>query len=162
MCFWLVSVHCVCAFFDLRYPGVHQSSSGSGEHQRGGCWTLPRHEWERRALWVGESKKKKTPFIHNRSPVMQTRVSFTSLALDTSDLFYWIHYFTAVLEKPSFSLYNMHQNCVLSKNVRRNHKRQLESRFPNADKKTTVRQNKYVFLFTEPHIPWKNSLSSAT
>lgn len=48
---------CVRALFDLRYPGVHQSGSGSGQHQRGGRWTLPRHEWERRALWVGESKR---------------------------------------------------------------------------------------------------------
>lgn len=46
---WLVCV------FDLRYPGVHQSGSWSGQHQGGGRWTLPRHEWERRALWVGES-----------------------------------------------------------------------------------------------------------
>lgn len=45
----------VCCVFDLRYPGVHQSGSWSGQHQGGGRWTLPRHEWERRALWVGES-----------------------------------------------------------------------------------------------------------
>lgn len=49
----------VCALFNPRYPGVHQSGSGSGQHQRGGRRTLPRHEWERRALWVGESKKRR-------------------------------------------------------------------------------------------------------
>lgn len=30
--------------FDLRNPGVHQSGSGPCQHQRGGRWTLPRHE----------------------------------------------------------------------------------------------------------------------
>ncbi len=115
---WLVSVHCVCALFDLRYPGVHQSGSGSGQHQRGGRWTLPRHEWERRALWVGESKrkkKKKTPFIHNPALAMQPRVSFTtSLALDTHHLLCRIHSSPALLRKSSCFFYNVHQ-CWFSK-----------------------------------------------
>lgn len=69
--------------FHLRHPGVHQSGSGSGQHQRGGCRTLPRHERERRALWVGESRKKKkrNTVIHTPPLITRPRVSFESLTL---------------------------------------------------------------------------------
>lgn len=105
----------VCALFDLRYPGVHQSGSGSGQHQRGGRWTLPRHEWERRALWVGESKNLFLSFTTPPSPCSSGSHSQQVWHSNTRYLFYGMHYFPATLRKltffvfPFFFFYNTRQ-----------------------------------------------------
>lgn len=42
---------CICV---CRYSGIHQSGCGTGQHQRGGQWSLPRHEQQGRTVRIGE------------------------------------------------------------------------------------------------------------
>lgn len=83
----------------------------------------------------GSVSQKNPPFIRNHTLIMQTWVSFTSLALDTSDLFYRIHYFTAILGRTKLFFLQYASELSSQKYVfRRNHKRQFAIKVPICDR----------------------------
>lgn len=164
MCLYVFLINfCVLCLFDLRYPGVHQSGSRSGEHQRGGCWALPRHEWERRALWVGESKKKKNSFHSQSHPhhadmglIHKSGTRYKWLVLQNALFFshsrktklFFLQY-ASELSSQKICFQEKSQETVCYQGSH------MQIRKPQWDKTS-------MFLFTESHTPWNILLPTAT